>query len=472
MTEEDDLDEFLSVLQDVMLPSRVPVLPGLDVATHFSMPADPAEATGAWFDVAPLGDGRVALVVGQVPGGGLATTLAAYGINAIVRASLIRDGDIAAAVSLADLHAQTAIDARGTSLSVAVVDPTTGDLAYLTAGHDAPVVVGGSSDASSLDPTGGRPLGFGSGHTVAHHHIAVGDLVVLGQAAAAEDVARMRVVGDATATATALARSAAASGHDVAVTVLAAELRASVVEPLVLDLAVDDTTGRRARHSLQTWLEGLGAPAMDALATVHAASELVANAVEHASDPEGDKAVVNIRGSFSPAGEVVVEVIDHGTWAVPSDDPARGRGLAMAAGLVDDLEISSDDRGTCATLRHRLSRPVRIERAAPRTSLPVPPIAVTSSAPGHIRLSGAFGPDDADRVGAELLLASRGGTRTVEVDLSEVTHVSADGVRMFGDLVARPSGGVLQRARVILHAPDGSVAHAALERARISDHGS
>lgn len=478
MNDDDDLDEFISVLQDVMLPSRVPVLPGLDVATHFSAPFGTAESTGAWFDIAAIGSGRVALVVGQVPGGGLAAALAAHGLNTLLRASLLRDGDPAGAVALAGLHAHDSADARGTSLTLAVVDPASGDLVYVTAGHDAPVVLAADGSTPVLPRTGARTLGYGGDIRAEHHRLAAGDLLLLGPGSLASYVDRdpaTGAAGDAAATVASVARAMSANGVTETVTLVAVELRALDPDDLVIDLELDGTTGRRARLGLQEWLDTSGAPAMDALAIVHAAAELVANAVEHARVPEGGPAQVHVRAALTATGDVVVEVRDHGQWVPPIDDIARGRGLAMAAGLVDELEVTTSDDGTCARLRHRLSRPVRIDRETTGSGSAAPTVAavmLATTAPGAVRLSGTFGPDDADRVGAELLLASRGGTRSLEVDLSEVTHLSADGLRMLGDLVGRTPGGLLQRSVVVLLAPDGSPAHTALERAGITSRAS
>lgn len=473
MNDDDDLDEFISVLQDVMLPSRVPVLPGLDVATYFSAPSGTSESTGAWFDIASIGSGRVALVVGQVPGGGLAAALAAHGVNTLLRASLLRDGDPVGAVELADLHAHDSADARGTSMTLAVVDPANGEVTYVTAGHDAPVVVAADGTAPELPRTGTRTLGYGGPVRAARHQLASGDLVLLGPGSVASYVDRDQAAHDAAATVASVAQAMGASTVGEAMTMVAVGLRAADHATLNLDLETDETTGRRARVGLQEWLESTGAPAMDVLAIVHAASELVANAVEHAQVPGGGPSQVHVRAELTATGYVEVDVQDHGRWVPPVDDIARGRGLAMAAGLVDELEVVASDDGTCAKLRHRLSRPVRIDRDAPEPLTPEPDaVALASPAPGTVHLSGTFGPDDADRVGAELLIASRGGTRSLEVDLSEVTHLSADGLRMLGDLVERGPGGAPQTAAVVLVAPDGSPARTALQRAGITSRAS
>ncbi|WP_167736747.1 ATP-binding protein [Nocardioides sp. 1609] len=481
---EDDLDDFIAALQDVVLPTGVPVLPTLDVAAHFSVGADTGEATGAWFDVTVLRSGRVALSIGQVPGGGLEAGAAAGGVSAVLRAGLLCHEDVAAALGLADLHARHTRDARGTAVVVALLDPEVGSLSYVTAGHEAPVVATADGTSVRLPRTGSGALGTLDGPVVGEHRLGDGDLVLLDSpetpastSGSADDVTalldRARVVGDAAATCSAVARPTVAAQTRGAVAVLAAERRAARTADLDLDLSLDPTTGRRARVALEDWLTRLGAPAMDALCLVHAATELVTNAVEHAHLPGESAGRVVLHATHATSGEIVVDVSDDGRWRVPSDDVARGRGLAMAAGLVDDMTLTSGEHGTHARLRHRLSRPVVIERApVPLLQVAPPVLEVEQVRLGSVRLAGFFGHDEVDQITYALLLASRGGTQPIDIDLSDVTDLSAGGLRLLADLVARPAPDPTGHAGVVLHARRGSAPQVELERAGIVHHAS
>ena len=179
----------------------------------------------------------------------------------------------------------------------------------------------------------------------------------------------------------------------------------------------------RAREELGVWLTELRASPMDQMALTHAAAELVANAVEHGG--RGDDRQVELNARLGTDGFVLVEVVDHGTWKVLSDDIERGRGLAMAAGLVDHLGVSVHTSGTRALLRHQLVRPVPIEATEQvKTSLLPDTVEVVHTAPQSVSLRGAFGHDDVERVAAEILVATRGGTVPLSLDLTGVTRLS------------------------------------------------
>ncbi|MDO9457682.1 ATP-binding protein [Nocardioides sp.] len=475
---DDDLDEFIAALQDVVLPAGVPVVPGLDVAGHFSVPADPGESTGAWFDVIVLRSGRVGLALGQVPGSGLAAVAAAGGISAVLRAGLLCHEDPVAALQLGDLHAAHAADVQGTTAVLALLDLRAGELTYATAGHDAPVLAATDGPSRRLARTAGGPLGASGDITVGHQRLESGDLVLLSTPTSTDTTTalldRTRVAGDASSSCAAFAENAAADQLRGAVIVVVAELADDVPADLDVELPIDDTTTRRTRRQLEEWLTTVGATSMDALSLTHATAELVSNAVEHAyAGSDGRQGTVHLRAVHGTDGHVVVDVSDHGQWRNATDDIARGRGLAMAAGLVDELAVTTGAEGTSARLHHRLSRPVPIDRVPIRASWPeAEPLEVTQTELGSVRLSGEFGHDEVDEITYALLLASRGRTQTVDLDLTDVTAISAGGLRVLGDLVRVPSEGSDDRASVVLHAREGSPAQAELERAGIAHRAS
>lgn len=498
--EDDDpagqVDYFLAALQDVVLPAGLPVLPTLDLTADFVVAADPGEATGAWLDVVTLDSGRVGLVVGQVPGTGMGATAAAAAISAVLRASLACHEEIAPALQLGDHYARRSADARGTAVVVAILDPTTGGLDYSTAGHDAPVVVTGVDSGTRLQRTGNGPLGSlrpGAAPATGRHELGEDDLLAITSSSPRDDeddwvgglVSGLAAGGPSTYTADSasngadpkagsvasgeLARTIARRQQRGAAALVVARRRHRRVDDLDLDLVVDSTTTARARRELQDWVEATGASSMDRLSLVHAAGELVANSVEHAYPERSTTTSVRIRGEHDATGVVTVTVVDRGRWRAPVEEMARGRGLAMAAGLVDELTVTHDEEGTKATVRHRLSVPLVADRTPAE---PDPwsgrPLAITESTLGSVRLSGAFAADDVDEIQHALLVASRGGAaEDVVLDLTEVTSLSAGGVRLLDDLVnGAPTGNTA--AAVTLLVRRGSAPHAELERAGVA----
>lgn len=478
----EDQDGPVEVLHAVLMPRGTPVLPTLDLAAHFSVAPDPGEAGGAWWDVVHLPSGRVALVVGQVPGTGLPAAAAAAALASVLRAGLVRDEDAAAAVQLADLYAARTPDARDATAIVVVVDDVAGELTWVTAGDVAPLLASAQGPSRTLAATGHGALGSGHAGDAGRQHFATGDLALLAASAelTTEGLDRpettdlldaARVAGDAVATCEALAQRAAAWQTRGALTFVAVEARPAPVAPLEVELDVDDATTTRARQALQGWLRELRTPFMDGLALVHAAMELVSNVQDHAyPDDAGERAMV-LRAEHGGDGTVVVDVADHGRWRAGSADPDtdRGRGLAMAAGLVDDLAVTIHDGGTRVRLRHRLTRPVLADRPAASTrrvveeSLRIEPLEL-----GVVRLSGNLRHDDVDEVTHAVMLSSRGGTEPVEVDLSGIAYLSGGGVRVLRGLLGHVPAVPPPVGAVTISALGGSLPQVELERAGIA----
>ena len=250
---------------------------------------------------------------------------------------------------------------------------------------------------------------------------------------------------------------------------VAARLRAVPHRVLVVALDGEIDAVRRAREELGVWLTELRASPMDQMALTHAAAELVANAVEHGG--RGDDRQVELNARLGTDGFVLVEVVDHGTWKVPSDDIERGRGLAMAAGLVDHLGVSVHTSGTRALLRHQLVRPVPIEATEQvKTSLLPDTVEVVHTAPQSVSLRGAFGHDDVERVAAEILVATRGGTVPLSLDLTGVTRLSTSAVRLLADLTSAHRAVGTSSADIEIVSAANSVTQRTLEIARVPHH--
>jgi serine/threonine-protein kinase RsbW len=89
---------------------------------------------------------------------------------------------------------------------------------------------------------------------------------------------------------------------------------------------------------------------------VLAVNEAASNSVEHAytSPVAGDTVELTFR---TEPRAICVEVLDHGFWRVPSDQPnGRGRGIQMMQRLVAFVLIHNDNRGTRVLLRQPLPR--------------------------------------------------------------------------------------------------------------------
>lgn len=474
-TEHDSL-EFVTGLYDATQPTGLPVLPSVDLEARFCLPDDASEPGGSWFDVVVLPDDRVALVVGEAPGVGVATAVTAAQMRGVIRAGLRRDGDAVDALQLADIHAEDLTDARGTTAVIVILDPLRCIATYASAGHAPPRLLPAGGPGVLLSDTGGGPLGTGAGTGYARATCSLdpGDAVLLASAAAhrsgsvsfaggpAESAADPTFAGLQRAADTLAGQLAA----DETLCLVAARLRTRAHQALAVQLDGEVDPIRCAREKLGAWLTELRASPMDQMGLTHAASELVTNAIEHGALGDGH---VELRARLGSNGVVLIEVLDHGTWQAPSDDRERGRGLAMAAGLVDHLGVASRPTGTRAFVQHRLSRPVQIETvtAAARTDEVSEGVEVVHTAAHAVSLRGAFPHHDVERVAAEILVASRGGTVRLSLDVTEVTSLSTSACRLLADLTSVNRAVGLYAADIVITAAGDSAAQRMLDITRV-----
>src|SRR5271170_7664036 len=111
-----------------------------------------------------------------------------------------------------------------------------------------------------------------------------------------------------------------------------------------------------ARKYAADFAEAFGLEADDSYDFVLAVNEAVTNAVRHgASD---DRGMIHLR-IFADTDRLTFEVRDSGTFAMPvMDGPTNsdhGRGLALMASLVDEVQLAIDPGGT--TVRLAKARP-------------------------------------------------------------------------------------------------------------------
>ncbi len=144
-------------LQAELLPRRVPDLPGFRFA-HSYRTAN--EVGGDYYDFQALPDGRLALMVGDASGHGMAAGLVMAIANAIWKTALDLDPRPERVIALLN---RTLCRTRGkrTFMSVfcALLEPATGQLEYVSAGHPFPLLRRADGRVEELGE-GGLPLGI------------------------------------------------------------------------------------------------------------------------------------------------------------------------------------------------------------------------------------------------------------------------------------------------------------------------
>jgi anti-sigma regulatory factor (Ser/Thr protein kinase) len=476
---ESPKDGLLLQLQDAVLPKGLPVLPGVEVAARYLL-ADDADTGGDWFDAVPLADGRMVVVVGDVVGHGIEASVAMGELKTLFEERVRVDGDLVAALELLDARARRLQQSRSTTVCAATLDPATGELCYCTAGHPPPVVVTAEGEAVYLPATGAGPLASGHRFTTARHTLGPGEVLLLysdglverpGRSASQNTVDLLRVAADAVSDAVAageavasstcrrtLEQLTASSGYDDDITLLVVQ-RVPAPPPLSLRLPAVPDALRTVRADLDTWLRALRVAPLDRMAVQHAVGELVSNAVEHAYDDVDVRHPLAVDARLTSGGMVEFVVADRGRWRSNSPD-RRGRGLALASGLLDEFELVHDDGGTRACGRHRVSNPAELLRG---TSAPASGETSPTYALGVIddvlHAAGSLDAEAAVDLRAGLNRASRGGSRRVTVDLAEVDLLCSAAVQSLYE--ARSAG------PIELIAPMGSPAQHVLELVRL-----
>ncbi|WP_329054919.1 PAS domain-containing SpoIIE family protein phosphatase/ATP-binding protein [Streptomyces violaceus] len=170
--------EAALVLQRSLLPHRLPEHDAVEVAACYR-PADELTGLGGdWYDLIPLSGGRVALVVGEVPGHGIDAAAAMGQLRTAVRTLAALDLPPEEVLGhLDDLVARSAREegvepgaagadgARPSSVGsgclYVVYDPVDGGCTMAAAGHPAPAVVAPDRSVTFVDLPQGPPLGVG-----------------------------------------------------------------------------------------------------------------------------------------------------------------------------------------------------------------------------------------------------------------------------------------------------------------------
>jgi serine phosphatase RsbU (regulator of sigma subunit)/pSer/pThr/pTyr-binding forkhead associated (FHA) protein len=153
---ERDLEQA-AMIQRQYLPSTAPKVPGLEVAGYNA----PCRTVGGdYYDFFAYPSGRVAMVLGDVSGKGMAASLMMMGLQARVQVLIDEPEDLAATLTrLNRITAANCPPARFITFFVCILDGKTGDLIYGNAGHNAPLILRADGKYEELTD-GGPPLGI------------------------------------------------------------------------------------------------------------------------------------------------------------------------------------------------------------------------------------------------------------------------------------------------------------------------
>ena len=144
-------------IQMELLPRTFPRISGLDMFA-FTVPA--RHVGGDCYDVIDLGDGRLAVTIGDVSGKGTPAAILMANVQAAVRA--LSESGVPAAQLIARVNRLVHMfteESAFITFFYCVLDTSTGDLCYVNAGHNPPAVFRADGGKELLD-RGGLVIGI------------------------------------------------------------------------------------------------------------------------------------------------------------------------------------------------------------------------------------------------------------------------------------------------------------------------
>jgi sigma-B regulation protein RsbU (phosphoserine phosphatase) len=144
--------EQASEIQRSLLPVEAPNVKGVDLAGYN---AACRGVGGDYYDFLPYPDGRVGVLVGDVAGKGMPAALLMSSLQARVQVLFDEPTNLAALVTRLNRIITANCPAnRFITFFIGILDPATGELTYVNAGHNPPLVAHADGSVDKLDGTG------------------------------------------------------------------------------------------------------------------------------------------------------------------------------------------------------------------------------------------------------------------------------------------------------------------------------
>ncbi|MBO0881942.1 MAG: SpoIIE family protein phosphatase [Mycobacterium sp.] len=352
-------------LQHAMLaPTKLP--PGFAVRYEPAVP--PLEIGGDWYDVLPIGDHRIGIIVGDCVGRGLSAAAVMGQLRSSARALLLTGAEPAMLLEQLDSVAKLIPDAFCTTVFMAILDTESSVFNYSCAGHLPAMLATPQSGPMLLSHALSVPLAVHRKHSrpqtsvvlppgstlmlytdglVERRDVSIDDGIARG---AQILTAGMNLSVDALADAM-LSEMAPPNGYDddIAIVVYRHPYIPLVIE---IDAAAEELSG--TRRKLTAWMRAAAIPDYTIADIVLAVNEACANGIEHAyqgREPGKVRVVAENDGAH-----VRIRIIDTGSWkAAPASPGTRGRGLLLIRAVSDWLELDCTREGTTVDMSFRLS---------------------------------------------------------------------------------------------------------------------
>ncbi|HJQ78148.1 MAG TPA: SpoIIE family protein phosphatase [Acidimicrobiia bacterium] len=351
-------------LQQALLPDKLVMHDGLDVAARYEAASEALAVGGDWYDTIPLLDGKIGLVVGDVVGHGIEALTAMGKVRTAVTALAIHTESPGELLVATDEFMRGPEGSDYATLFYGVLDPATGEMTYASAGHPPPLVVVPLGDTRWLRGGLSHPLygQWDGDRPEATTRLEQGSLLLLysdglverrGESLESGLDRLERMVRD-------LRHLSPREICDQVVSRMGlTESRAD--DLVVVAIKVEDAGAtrfrqwypaspaelQRLRTEVRQWAQRneVSEPVLEDL--LIAVGEAASNAVRHAyrDGPTGDFEV-RLRLADNQIG---VEVRDTGAWRQADDTPVPGLGIEIIRSLTTDFTTSTRRDGTLVT---------------------------------------------------------------------------------------------------------------------------
>jgi anti-sigma regulatory factor (Ser/Thr protein kinase) len=367
-------------LQHSLLPDELPDLPGVVLGARYVTGGAGAQVGGDWYDVIPLPNGTVGLVMGDVAGHDLQAATVMGQLRNALRAFAVEGLPPGEVLTWLNRFCVSQVPHEMASCVYGVLDPVASTLTVANAGHYAPLAVDPEGGAHYLQQPTHPPIGAlrETRYEDTVHHLQPNSTLAMFTDGLVERRGESVAVG--------LDRLAALVGQPVAnldqlcddvlehllgdvppaddVALLVVRPSSRLGDRLDLVWSADPTCLVDLRRTLERWLAEAGADESEIFEMVVACSEAATNAIEHAYGP--GTATFGVTCEFSRVSRTVhLRVTDNGRWR-PARGRDRGRGLHLIEGLMHHVQVRSSENGTTVEMSRSLGR--RIDLTARRVA--------------------------------------------------------------------------------------------------------
>jgi putative methionine-R-sulfoxide reductase with GAF domain len=147
-------------LQRSLLPNRLPILEGLDLAGRY-LPGHQLGVGGDWYDVFVLPTGDLGVVVGDVSGHGLQSAVVMGRLRSALRAYALIEPDPAEVLTLLNRKIEHFEAGELATVLYATIDRNRNQMLISTAGHLPPILAVPGRAAKPLELAVDLPVGIG-----------------------------------------------------------------------------------------------------------------------------------------------------------------------------------------------------------------------------------------------------------------------------------------------------------------------